>query len=101
MSKNSLEADTQATNDNTVRHMRVACRISNATRVYGHAHAHALGHQPPIHAHAFIKASARAHTHTHTNTHTEKYLIPFSFSTAIIISRRRLNVTSCVHCVCC
>ena len=60
---------------------------------------------PTTHTRARIHQSqrARAHTHTHTqaNTHTEKYLIPFRFSTATMISRRRLNVTSYVHCVCC
>ena len=41
----------EATNDSTIRRMRVACWISKARRAYAHAHAQGPEH-PPTHTHA-------------------------------------------------
>ena len=58
---------------------RVAYWISKATRAKAHARS-----RPPTHIHA--RNHARAHTHTETRD-------SYFFSTATIVSRKRLNVT--------
>jgi Pyruvate/2-oxoacid:ferredoxin oxidoreductase delta subunit len=63
--------------------MGLACWISRTTRTHAHAHA-------PLYP----------HTHTHTHTHTE-ICNSYCFSTATMVSRTRLNVTSYVHCLSC
>ena len=69
------------TNDVTIWRIRVACWTSKATHAHAHAHVHAPGH---------------SHAHARTEICNTYYL-----STATVVSRTRLNVTSYVHCLCC
>ena len=70
----------EATNDNTIWRMRVACWISKATR----SHAHAYSSAPSFpHTHARARASAPAHARTHT--YIEICNI-YCFSTATMVS---------------
>ena len=57
-----IVVEPQATNGDTIWHIRVACWISKATRAYAHAHVHAPGHP-----------------HARYHAHTQKYIILIVF----------------------
>jgi hypothetical protein len=58
--------DREATNDVTIWRIRVACRISKATRTYAHAHVHS----PGTHMHA------RRHKHARTDQYVTLIAFP-------------------------
>ena len=77
---------TEETDDKTIWCISVACWISKATRA--RAIAHALGHP---HTHMHTHAFTRARTHAPT-----EICNIYCFSTAIMVSSKRLNMTSYV-----
>ena len=77
--------------------------ISKAKRAQTHARARAnTPTHPPTHArtcaNTLKRAHALAHSHTHTYTEIRK---AFCSSTATIVLRTRLSVTSYVYCLSC
>ena len=79
--------DRGATNDVTIRRIRVACWFSKAACTYAHAHVHVLGYP-------------RAHTLKQAYTH-RRICNTSCFSAATIVSWTRLSVTLYVHCLSC
>jgi hypothetical protein len=79
--------DGGATNDVTIRRIRVACWMIKATCTYAHAHAHVPGYP-------------RARTHAQACTHRPIYNT-YCFSTAIMVSWTSLSVALYVHCLSC
>jgi hypothetical protein len=66
----------EATDDNKIWRMRVACWISKATRAHAPAHAHAP--ERP-HTHACTHTRTRIRPHTHAHARTQKYVILLAF----------------------
>jgi hypothetical protein len=68
----------------TIWRMRIACCVAKVTHTRARTH-----------------ASTRTHTRTHTHTHTHRLSICniYSFSTATIVARTRLNVRLYVQCL--
>jgi hypothetical protein len=71
-----------ATNDVTIWRTRVACWIREATCMHANAGAYAVGRP-----------------HARSVAHTEKYVTLHCFSTTVMVSRTRLNITLYVHCL--
>ena len=80
----------EATNCNINWRMRFACWISKATRAHM---------TTPSRTYTHTHTCARAHTYTHTHTHTHPHRICniYCFSTATMVTRKRLDFTLYVH----